>query len=112
MNLGHLRSDLGFLSHGVVLTLELTFVSLGVAAVFGLLLALGRLSNNRLFRLPAAAYVTVFLSTPILIQLLWLYYVLPQETGVLLSDFQVLVLTLGLHTSASMEEVYRGGLIA
>ncbi len=112
MNLDSVPSDISFLRAGLHLTIELTLLSLILAAVLGLLLALGRLSSNRMLSAPSALYVNFFLSTPILIQLIWIYYVVPQQTGLLLSDIEVLVLALGLHTAASMSEVYRGGLLA
>jgi His/Glu/Gln/Arg/opine family amino acid ABC transporter permease subunit len=112
INFGHIGGDLSALRGGIYFTLVLTALSFLVASTFGLVLALARSSRRRLVSAPATLYINVFLSTPILVQLLWIYYVLPQNYGILLSDLQVLVLALGLHTAASMAEVYRGGLLA
>jgi polar amino acid transport system permease protein len=97
---------------GVRTTLVLTALAFLMGAVLGLAVALLRLSGARWVRGLAASYVSFFLATPVLVQLFWLYYVLPVLTDIRFSDMKVLVLTLGLNATAIMAENYRAGIQA
>ncbi len=97
---------------GVKLTLMLTGAAFVIGAVLGLAVALARVSRWPWLRGIATPYVNFFLATPVLVQLFWLYYVLPVLTGIRLGDVEVLVLTLGLNVTAVMAENYRAGIQA
>lgn len=94
----------------MVITLELTLASFVVGAILGLLVALARLSRQRALRSVGAGFVSVLLATPVLVQLLWVYYLLPILTGILLPDMFVLILTLSLNQAAVMGENFRAGI--
>src|SRR5690606_16116372 len=82
-----------------------------VALVLGLILAALKGAPTRFISWPAA-FVTEFLrDTPLLIQLFFLYYVLP-EYGIVLPAFLTGALALGVQYSAYTSEVYRAGLEA
>ncbi len=100
-----------FLLKGAVLTLEISVISLAVGLVFGLIAALGKLARNPLFRWPAAFYVWIVRSTPLLVQLFIIYFGLPQ-LGIRLSPFASGVLGLALNTGAYNAETIRGGIEA
>lgn len=99
------------LLRGTGITIRLTVVSMAVALVVGLFVCLGRLSRNSLLRLPAAAYVEFMRGTPLLLQLFYIYYVLP-FFDIRLSPFVAGVLGLSLNYAAYLSEVYRSGIQA
>lgn len=99
---------LPFLAKAAVVTLQATVLGFLLAAIFGLLLAVLRRSPRRILAWPAAAFIEFIRSTPLLIQLYFLYYVLP-EFGFQLPAMVVGVLGLGLHYSSYTAEVYRAG---
>lgn len=104
-------SILPILGIGLIVTLEATALGFAVALVLGLVLALLRRSRVR-----PVAWITGFViefirDTPLLIQLFFLYYVLPIY-GIVLPAFLTGALALGLQYSAYISEVYRGGLDA
>ena len=81
------------------------------ALIFGLIVALLRLSRWRLVRWIATAYVEIFRGTPLLIQLFLIYYGLP-EMGIRLNAFLAGILGLGLNYAANEAENYRAGIQA
>ncbi|HMN84385.1 MAG TPA: ectoine/hydroxyectoine ABC transporter permease subunit EhuD [Bauldia sp.] len=96
---------------GVKITILATLLGAALAAVLGLGFALVRLSGNRL-----AARVTTFVTdfirgTPLLVQLYFLFYVLP-DAGIRLQPLVAGVLGLGLHYATFTAEVYRAGIAA
>lgn len=97
------------LLRGLVVTLEATLLGMALALVLGLVWAsLGRASSLALRGL-GRSVVELVRSTPLLVQLYFLFYVLP-ETGVRFSPLVTGVLGLGLHYSAYLAEVYRAGI--
>lgn len=94
---------------GLWVTLQATAVGFIVAAVLGLLLAALKSSRLRIISWPARLVTEFLRDTPLLVQLFFLYYVLP-EYGIVLPAFLTGALALGVQYSAYMSEVYRGGI--
>lgn len=100
------------LARGVGLTVFLAVVSFALSVMFAIPIALARLSTIAPLRAAAGAYVIFFVSTPILAHLFWLFFVLPQQFDIRLSDVEVLILALTLNGAAVMSEAFRAGLLA
>lgn len=94
------------------ITISATFAGFVLALVVGLLLALGRRTNFKPLSLATGAFVEFVRSTPLLIQLFFIFYVLPLSAGISLSAFQAGMLGLGLHYGTYLSEVYRAGIDA
>jgi polar amino acid transport system permease protein len=90
-------------------TVLATVLGLLLALALGLLVALLRRSAPRPVAAGVALAVEFLRSTPLLIQIYFLFYVMPQF-GVTLSPLITGVLALGVHYSAYMSEVYRAGI--
>jgi polar amino acid transport system permease protein len=105
----HAREVLPVLMKGLGVTVQATVYGFVLALVLGLVWALLRRSGNRLVR--GATFWTLELvrSTPLLVQLYFLFYVVP-EMGLVLSPLVAGVLGLGLHYSAYTAEIYRSGI--
>ncbi len=110
--------DLSYLAHiapallrGAVVTIEITILGTLLAAVLGLFLAMLNRSRFAVVRHASAAVVLFVRNTPLLIQLFFLYYVMPQF-GVALPALFVGVVALGIHYASYMAEVYRAGIAA
>jgi His/Glu/Gln/Arg/opine family amino acid ABC transporter permease subunit len=97
--------------HGLLITVEITVVCILVGIVLGLLLALGRVYGGRLLSIPCSIYIQFFRGTPLLIQLLTVYYGLP-TWGITLSPIMSGILALGLNTAAYQAEYFRGAIQA
>jgi polar amino acid transport system permease protein len=92
------------------LTIWLSWLSLIIGAVGGLVLALMRTSNFRLLRLVALLYTEFFRSIPILIVLFFFFYGAPMMLDLNLTAFAAATAALSAHASALMSEVIRAGI--
>ena len=99
------------LRRAALLTLTVSLASMAVAVTVGFLLAVCRVFGPVPVRWLATAYIEVMRGTPLLIQLLFIFYGLP-NIGLRLSPFVAGVLGLGLNYAASEAEVYRAGLLS
>jgi polar amino acid transport system permease protein len=99
------------IAEGLPLTLEITFLSIAIGIVLGLLLALARVYGNRGLRLLCSAYIQIFRGTPLLVQLFLVYFGLP-VWGIKLTAFESAILALGLNTAAYQAEYFRGAIQA
>lgn len=94
---------------GLVLTIQLTLMGTAIALVVGLFIAVGRRSRLGVIHRPLDWFVEFVRSTPIVVQLFFLFFALP-SLGIRLSAFTTGLLGLGLHYSTYMAEVYRAGI--
>ncbi len=92
-------------------TLWLSVAALLVGMAVGLLIALGQESPLRAIRGLVLAYIWLFRGTPVLLQLVFAFNVLP-AFGVVLSGFTCAMLALGLNEGAYMAEIMRSGIRA
>ena len=100
-------------SDGARTTLWLTLVSGSVGLVLGTSAALGRTSRWRALRWIARFYIWVIRGTPLLVQILFVYFALPVLVpGLNLPDFAAAVVALGLNVGAYNAEAVRAGLLA
>jgi polar amino acid transport system permease protein len=99
---------LPILAGAAVVTIEATVLGFVLAAVLGLVLAVVRLAVPA-SALIISAVVEFIRSTPLLIQIFFLYFVFP-SFGIVLDAFTAGVLALGIHYGAYCSEVYRAGL--
>ena len=104
-------SILPILLIGLKVTLQALFAGYAIALVLGLTFALLRRSPLRAVSWSTALVVEFLRDTPLLVQLFFLYYVLP-DFGIALPAFLTGALALGLQYSAYTSEVYRGGIEA
>lgn len=106
---GYAREILPILAEASLITVQATLMGFALALVLGLLFAAGRLYGPLGLRLAFGAVVEFIRSTPLLIQIFFLYYVMP-DFGLTLDALPTGVLALGLHYGAYCAEVYRAGL--
>jgi His/Glu/Gln/Arg/opine family amino acid ABC transporter permease subunit len=98
-----------FLVRGVAMTAALAVTSLLIGLPIGLALALARVQPLRLLAIPAAVYVELVRGTPLLVQILFIYFVLP-VFGVSLPAFTSGILALTLNSAAYLAEIFRAGI--
>ena len=101
---------LPILADAAIVTIEATLISFLIALVLGLVLALLRMSG-RTVGWVASAFVEFVRSTPLLIQIFFLFFVLPRF-GIVLDAFTAGIIALSIHYGCYCSEVYRAGLEA
>jgi polar amino acid transport system permease protein len=104
-------SIIPILLRGMVVTIEATILGFLIALALGLVFALLRAVPLKIVSWPTAFVVEFLRDTPLLVQLYFLYFVLPNY-GLVLPAFLTGAIALGLQYSAYTSEVYRAGLEA
>lgn len=114
---------------GLWMTIQLTVVAMALGIIGGVVLALMRMSPNRLLKAPADVFVWFFRGTPVLVQLIFWYNIaifIPQititipfgpeilsvDTNTVVTPFIASILGLALNEAAYMCEIVRGGLLS
>jgi ectoine/hydroxyectoine ABC transporter permease protein EhuD len=105
------REALPALLEGLKITVELTFIVIAISLVLGVFVALARMSQHRVLRAVTGVYVDFMRATPLLLQLIYIYFVLP-TVGIRLEPFVAAVVGLSLNYTAYLSEVYRSGIQA
>jgi len=95
---------------GLRYTLLVSVLSLLFGNLIGLITAILRISRKPPFAQVAYIYTDFFRTTPALVQLIWIFYVLPIILGVQFSPIASGVIALSLNAGAFLAEVFRGGL--
>lgn len=100
---------MSLLGEGLLITVTTTVLSAVLALVLGFVAGLMRLSKSRLIRFVSSIYVEVFRGTSLLVQLFWIYFVLPMF-GITMSALTAAVLAIGLNYGAYTSEVVRSAI--
>jgi polar amino acid transport system permease protein len=103
-------NNLGFLASGMEMTLFISAVTLVVATALGLVIALMQMSRFRIARFIALSVGEVVRNTPILVQLLWVYYVLPIVFNLRIDALTASILGLSLYSAVFISEIFRAGI--
>jgi polar amino acid transport system permease protein len=116
--------------HGLVVTLELTAIAMGIGIVLGVILAVMRLSPNPVVSSASSAYIWFVRGTPVLVQiLLWNFVsavyphisfgvpfggpeIVGGSANNLITPFVAAILALGLNEGAYMAEIVRAGILS
>jgi polar amino acid transport system permease protein len=102
---------LGFLWQGLLIAIEISLAAFFAALPFALGVALMRMSRSRIVRWLPVPFIWVMRGTPILLQLLFWYNVLPL-IGIHTSALATAIIGMALNEIAFMAEIIRGGLLA
>lgn len=105
-------SIIGPLAEGSLVTLKLFFITLALALPLGLALALVRISRFRSLALAVSGYLWLMRGTPLMLQLLFIYFALPfvPVVGIRLPDFPAAVVAFTLNYAAYFAEIFRAGI--
>ena len=105
-------NNFDFLMSGLQMTLLISAVTLVLAMVGGLIIAMLDMSRWRVLRIVGITFGEIIRNTPILVQLLWVYYVLPIVFDIGIGSLAALIIGLSVYQSAFISEVYRSGIQA
>jgi len=103
---------------GTLVTIELTLISIAIGLVFAMLIALCRISKNKILSGITWVYIWVFRGTPLMLQLIIAYFAVPlvskslTGTYINISMFSAAVLGLTLNTAAYLAEIFRAGILS
>lgn len=105
------------LIEGMGVTLKLTFISGILGLILGMFLALLRISQFRILNWLSILYITLFRGTPLLLQILFIYFALPTileayQISMMLDSFSAGILALTLNCAAYLAEIFRAGILS
>lgn len=105
-------SNINIFIEGFSYTLSVAFLALCVSITMGLVHALMATGKFGILKIWARAYVEFFQNTPLLVNIFFLYFVLPglPYIGAKLSVFTIGVVGIGIYHGAYMSEVFRSGI--
>lgn len=102
------------LLHGALTTIEVTVIAVLFGTIFGLIFALLKLSKHAILHYPAVIYIDIVRGTPLLLQILMCYFLLPADiTGIFGTDNSALfsgIIACSLNSAAYVAEVMRAGI--
>ncbi len=101
----------GYLTTAAGMTVVLSAISFPLAIIIGMLIAVGRLYGPVWIQVPLTAYVEGLRGTPLMLQLYFIFYFLP-ELGITIPAFATAIIGLAVNYSAYESEIYRAGLQA
>lgn len=101
---------IAFIPDGLLVTFQVTTLSIACAIPLGLVTGLGRISRNRIINLVASTYVEVIRGIPLLVQIFYIYYALAKFLNV--SGLASAVIAISFCYGAYMGEVFRAGILA
>lgn len=103
-------ANMPFLLSGVQQTLLISAITLVTSVIVGMVIALADMSPIRPIRFVGYAFGEIVRNTPILVQLLWVYYVLPIVFDISIDAFTACIIGLTIYSSAFISEIYRAGI--
>jgi polar amino acid transport system permease protein len=98
------------LLNGAFKTVQIFILTLFFSLPLGLLIALGRMSNRKFIRELFKLYILIMRGTPLLLQLMFVYYAPSYVFGINLDRFVAAILAFALNYAAYFAEIYRGGI--
>lgn len=97
------------LLRGALISLKISFFGCAIGFVLGTILGLGHTSKSRILRAIITLYVTIMRGTPMLIQIAFAVFVLP-EFGIVLPPLWAGILAIGLNSGAYVSQIVRAGI--
>ncbi|ART78637.1 arginine ABC transporter permease [Sutcliffiella horikoshii] len=101
-----------FILAGVKVTLQVVSLAGILGFIIGTLLALCKIGRIKLLRILADIYTSIFRGTPLVLQLMLIFFGLPQAIGITLEPVTAAILAFGLNSGAYISEVIRAGIMA
>lgn len=100
----------GLLLSGVGTTVTIFALTLVLSIPLGMLVAVGRMSKQRLVSKPISFYIYIMRGTPLMLQVMFIYFLLPQILPFKVDRFWAVILSFVINYAAYFAEIFRGGI--
>jgi polar amino acid transport system permease protein len=107
-----ISGSIGYILEGLKITLQVVALAGVIGFIIGTLLALCKIGRIKILTIIADIYTSIFRGTPLVLQLMIIYYGLPQAIGINLEPVTAAVMAFGLNSGAYISEVIRAGILA
>ncbi|UCZ53160.1 amino acid ABC transporter permease [Bacillus shivajii] len=112
LNFSQIVPSIPYILQGIWVTLQIVAVSAVLGFIIGIFLSLLKIGKIKTLRWLADAYTSVFRGTPLVLQLMIIYYGMPQVLGIDIPAFAAAVIAFGLNSGAYVSEIIRAGIEA
>ncbi len=102
----------GLMVEGVGTTLSIFFLTLLLSVPLGMLVAQGRMSKRRVLRAPVSFYIYIMRSTPLMLQIMFIYFLLPMVLPFRVDRFWAVIFSFVINYAAYFAEIFRSGIQA
>lgn len=96
--------------HAMGVTIEVTFISLALATILGVIFCMFKISRSKFLQFLANLYISVIRGTPLIVQILFIYFGLPMAFHFRWSLMPASIVIMSLNAGAYMTELIRGGI--
>jgi polar amino acid transport system permease protein len=107
-----ITGSMDYILAGVKVTLQVVSLAGILGFIIGTLLALCKIGRIKLLKIFADVYTSIFRGTPLVLQLMLIFFGLPQATGITFEPVTAAILAFGLNSGAYISEVIRAGIMA
>lgn len=97
--------------YATVTTLKVSLIALLIGLLLGIVICLAKISTIKVLNVLATIYVEVIRNTPILVQIMIIYFALP-EVGISFTPFMSAIIALSINSGAYVSEIFRSGILA
>ena len=101
-----------YILKGIGVTLKIVLVAGLLGFAFGIILAIFKISKSKALNWFADVYTSIFRGTPLILQLMIIYYGAPQIIGFEISSYTAAVVSFSLNSAAYISEIIRAGILA
>ncbi len=101
---------IGLMVDGAGTTLSIFFLTLVFSVPLGMLVAQGRMSKRRILRAPVSFYIYIMRSTPLMLQIMFIYFLLPMILPFKVDRFWAVIFSFVINYAAYFAEIFRSGI--
>ena len=112
LDFSRIAPDIPYIFNGIWVNLLITFVSALIGFAWGTILSIFKISSFKPLKWFADFYTSIFRGTPLILQLVIIYFATPQLIGYPIPAFQAAVIAFSLNSAAYSSETIRGGIMA
>nr|WP_220129054.1 amino acid ABC transporter permease [Anoxybacillus calidus] len=112
LNFSQFIPSIPFILEGVLVTLKIVALAALLGFALGIILALFKIGRIKVLTWLANVYTSVFRGTPLVLQLMIIYFGMPQIIGFEIDAFPAAVIAFGLNSAAYISEIIRAGILA
>lgn len=109
---GSVKDSIPYILEGIGVTLQIVIFATIIGLILGILLALCKIGNIKPLKWFAEFYTSIFRGTPLVLQLMIIYYALPQIIGFNIEPIPSAIIAFGLNSAAYISEIIRAGINA
>ncbi len=95
---------------GLSFSILMSVIAISISFFIGLIVGLGRMSRNNIFRIPSLMYIEFIRGNPLIIVIFWVYFFIPVFFNTFISVFWSATIALTIFTGAYIAEIVRGGI--